>query len=273
MRLIVFLLLLSLSSIAQVELVNDTLNLPIRKISIGVIPKVILSDSTLEKEVNESLLRACINLGNEETFEQYVADYEADSLSPMLYQEFYGFKATLNQDSVLSVTEEVEGCGAYCEGYVNYANIDLTTGEKIMLKAIYTDLGISKIRTRVSMNKTKQIRDLIIDYKSTLDKIPADSIHEIQEFIQEFTDIIQLYKGCTNGILNWELEHFYMTSTHIVIHTGRCSNHAMRAIDELGDFYYKIPYNEFSADFTTFGKALIQRIKVKEKSPLQKANK
>lgn len=273
MRLIVFLLFLSFSGIAQVELVKDTINIPARKVSIGVIPKVVLADSILEKKVNESLARACMYLGEDESFEEYIADIEADSLSPMFNQQFYGFEVTLNQDSILSLIEEVEGCGAYCETYQTYANIDVTSGKKIKFSELFRPLGISKIKTWVSVNKQKQILDLIEAYKKELVEIPLDSTSHLEDFLEHFSEVLQVYKDCNSDIQEWELEYFYMYPTHLYIRTGRCSNHALRALDDLGDFYFKIPYEKFAEDFTPFGKALIERIKVKGKSPLQKAIK
>jgi len=70
---------------------------------------------------------------------------------------------------------------------------------------------------------------------------------------------IELYSTCIEDIEQNTIEYYdyYFEKDSITFVRGRCSNHAMRAIDDLDKFKIKFSYNEIKKYFTKYGLSLL----------------
>lgn len=249
MRILIGFLFITFSISAQVQIVPDTLRLPIRNVTIGVVPKVVLRDSVLQEKVNISILRECIRLGGDESLSEYFSDYEADSLNKILYQEFYGYQVLLNRNGILSLSEDIEGCGAYCETYSSYVNINLITGDPIRIEEILQQKGLEELNN--DLTKIKQ---------DILDSAIAQTHREIKEHPEDkemLLEEIEIYEECSREVTRNEMRNFTIEPKGLSFKIGRCSNHAMRALDELWTISIDVDLAEYETELTELGKKLL----------------
>lgn len=72
-------------------------------------------------------------------------------------------------------------------------------------------------------------------------------------------DQLALYKDCVQTLADVNLSwfSFYVKRSSMVFVKGRCSNHAMRALDDLGTFYIEKPISTLQPYLSAYGKNLL----------------
>lgn len=180
-----------------------------------------------------------------------------------------GIDATANldyrveyQDSkILTLNLFVEGCGAYCETYTVPLSFDIASGANITLDALFSPQTIEQLNIRVRKDIREQITTFIEQHKS-------ESAEQIKEEKGEDFNYEQFYASCATyeeGLLY--VDSFSLQNGDLVFLNGRCSNHAARALDELGDFTTKIAAATIHNQLTPYGQYLISGNREKPVSP------
>ena len=160
----------------------------------------------------------------------------------------------------LNISIEIEGCGAYCENYTRNFNFDLTTADDISLRDIVTQEGIKKLERDIRDRSIKQIETAIS--KLAKSKEPED------------VEALNMYKEC---LVERKREKFYfkldrgvefkLSKDKIIFTHDRCSNHTMRALDDIGDFVNSFKLKAIEPYLTIYGKTLLSGKKSKYTSP------
>lgn len=150
---------------------------------------------------------------------------------------------------VLTLNMFVEGCGAYCESYNVPISFDLANGATITLNDLFSRSTMTELNTRIRKDIRSQIDTFVVAQKSQKpEQIKEDGGN---------SGFAEFYASCatyTDGL--YYIDKFSLQKDHLAFLNGRCSNHANRAGDELGDFTTKIPTVELHNQLTPYGQYL-----------------
>lgn len=173
--------------------------------------------------------------------------YQLASTATNSYQNylyFYGWKKLDSPKNILSLEMEGEASGAYSEGFTNYRNFDLRTGNFINLKDLFQPNSFNLISEMINSRVRKRVADYVIELKSAKEKE------------QDSEEQIEMYEDCFTEYTLDYLE-FHLEKNDFTIFAGRCSNHAMRALDDLGNHEIVFKYKEIEKYFSPFAKNLL----------------
>ncbi|NOQ72693.1 MAG: hypothetical protein GQ574_11855 [Crocinitomix sp.] len=177
-------------------------------------------------------------------FEKVAYDQERDYGSV----HFYGYEKTITPDNILGLMLRGEATGAYSETFEIYYNFDLRTGNKINLNEFLTKNGINALTNKLN----QEVRNTIEAFVASVKENPSDD----EDFVNEQLD---LYTTCLEGVELNSIAYYtyYFEKDSITFVRGRCSNHAMRAIDDLGSFKIKFSYNDIAEYSSKYAKGLL----------------
>jgi hypothetical protein len=164
------------------------------------------------------------------------------------------YRVIENNPRFLSLAISAEGCGAYCEPFTRRLNYDAATGRRIPLTELFTEAGVALLSDSVTSWKRKEITDFLKETRQESGSARGDD----EEYVEE---MIAMYDGCLSMLDEYEEDFAYLDFTidrgAVTIYLPRCSNHAMLALDELGDFSYRIDFTRWKHDLTPYGKKVL----------------
>lgn len=190
----------------------------------------------------------------------------------------FGFSVLRNDDRVLALEVDAEGCGAYCEHYWTRYNFDAATGRMIFASDIFTPAGGA---TLLKQNLAKRLAE----YKRAIAGLNKDAVaHRKKKGIatpwpqprpdgkqdeeeERISETIDMYEHCIESMRSPDYgKYFTLANTSLKIDGesiaflyGRCSNHAMRALDDVGDQKLAYKIADLAPHFTAYGKYLLMR--------------
>lgn len=165
----------------------------------------------------------------------------------------FDWKVNKKAGNILSLTISGESTGAYSEGFENYENFDLRNGNSIKMRDVFAKNRSDELVKKLNLVVKNTIANFLKGIKPTKNK-------KISKFDEEtFADQVSLYESCLEGVLDYKLEYykFYFTKTGVTFVRERCSNHAMRAIDDLDSYFVNISYKLINNYLTVYGRNLI----------------
>jgi hypothetical protein len=167
---------------------------------------------------------------------------------------FYGWNRNKTIPEILSLALEGEYVGAYPEGFTIYFNFDTGTGNKISLKDLFTENGQGAIVRMLNENVSKTIKDHLDSLKNKPLSPPAND-----EDVEMRNDAIAMYEDCLETTMDYKLTDysFLFDKNNIVFERGRCSNHAMRPLDELDRFSIPMSFTKVKKHLTPYGENLL----------------
>lgn len=166
------------------------------------------------------------------------------------YVYFYGWKKLETPKNILSISIDGEATGAYPEGFIDWKNFDLRTGNYINIQDIFEPTSVDIIQKIVNKKVTEKIQAFLNETN--------ENTGYSEEEAKEQTN---LYKECLENVDGQNLEYikFFFGKDKLTIVRERCSNHAMRALDELGSYQIDLPYQDIQQHLSTYGKSLLSQ--------------
>lgn len=163
------------------------------------------------------------------------------------YIYFYEWKMLQAPKNILSLLISGEATGAYPEGFIEWNNFDLRTGNYLNLPDIFDDDKIEVVQNIVN----KKVETTILDFIA--------SLKDKKELSDEEKEQMRMYQECLEYVNRKDLssEKFYFNENNLSIVRERCSNHAMRAMDDLDTFTVDFPITKLSPYLNAFGKYLL----------------
>ena len=165
-----------------------------------------------------------------------------------------GFRVMRQDERVLSLVVSAEGCGAYCEDFDVPFVFDLSTGRRVTDRDLLTPQGLreldrrghaafaARIATRLAALKTPQPRG----------GLPEDDVETLREIYVECRE--RQRASAADGRAPGSLR---LVAGGAELVFGRCSNHAMRALDDLDRFTFRIDAAALAARLTPYGRRLL----------------
>ena len=165
---------------------------------------------------------------------------------------------------LLSLDFSGEGCGAYCEEFTLTRVFDLRDGRELVLGDLLTIEGFAAVGRRVDAERRrayqKQVREIRAASKSApKGKKAADD--------DEDGDRLALNEDCLKQVDSqpstpeWLVNDVFSLDGRggLVLSLGRCSNHAMQALDDVGEIKVAFSAAELKAALTPYGLAVVQQ--------------
>lgn len=160
------------------------------------------------------------------------------------YVYFYSWKKLETPRNILSICIDGEASGAYPEGFSDWKNFDLRTGNYINAEDLFQASSVKTVNGLIQKRIKKRVGDFLTELKSE---------KNISEEVQEQ---IGLYEGCFMDYTLNDVKYFF-AKDKITFIAGRCSNHAMRALDDLGSHELEFTYKELEKYWSPYAKKLI----------------
>lgn len=178
------------------------------------------------------------------------------------------FTVTRNDDRILSIAFDVEGCGAYCENYNIYYSFDVKTGALLKPDALFTANGINRLEQLLGRAKGAEHRKLLATLRQDLHAAyqrqeQPDTINDLQERISLNSECIgegrhtDRTPRVTETGQGFGYDKFEFGEKTFRLTRERCSNHAMRALDDVGDYTLELPDTALSPYLTDYGRRLL----------------
>ncbi|MET3035392.1 hypothetical protein ABXT08_04780 [Chryseobacterium sp. NRRL B-14859] len=166
---------------------------------------------------------------------------------------FYSWEKLDTPKNILTITMDGEAWGAYPENFSIWNNFDLRTGNYINAQDLFQPDAAKTVESLIQKRIKKKINDFIVRLKS--EKKPSEDV----------LDQIAIYEGCFTDYTLDDIK-FYFGKDKIGFIAGRCSNHAMRALDELGSYFVEFPYKDLEKYWSPYAGNLLSGSEKVEKT-------
>ncbi len=176
------------------------------------------------------------------------------------------FTVTGEEGRILSVNFEIEGCGAYCETYHAVHSFDTATGRRID-DAILTDAGKRELARLMAKERLSRFQAQVAIFRNQLQAakkkkaVSKDELDDIDERIDLNRECADTEAARLKDELGLARAYAYYTQQHangaLVLTSERCSNHARRALDDVGEVAMTFAYAALGPYLTGYGKALL----------------
>jgi len=172
------------------------------------------------------------------------------------YVHFYSWEKMDTPKNILSIAMDGESSGAYPESFFLWKNFDLRTGNLINAKDLFRPEAVKTIESLIQKRVKKEINDFVAQLKAE----PKQT--------DEILSQIGLYEACYTNYTLASIGYYFKTDK-IKFITERCSNHAMRALDELSEHVVEFSYKDLDKYLSPYAKNLLNGSDLVEKTSLQ----
>jgi hypothetical protein len=164
---------------------------------------------------------------------------------------------------LLSLDFTGESCGAYCETFQVTRLFDLRDGRALSLGDLVSVEGLAAVGRRVDAERRRAYRKQLHD----LGRASAQHGKKAKQDDDDTDDRIFLAQECLAQVDSqpatpqWLLSYRFALDGHggLLLTVGRCSNHAMRALDDVGDITVAVAAKDLTPTLTPYGLAVLQQ--------------
>lgn len=174
------------------------------------------------------------------------------------------FSVRRNDGRILTLLFDNEGCGAYCEGYLQAFNFDAASGQLVSLDGLFSKAGLRELSNRISQRKVSAYRAQLAELDKALkaaqkkpDKALLQDLDERIEFNRTCLNESRAAQTATNDTQDLKYYRLELKATAFSLTAGRCSNHAMRALDDVDQITLNVPYADLTPFLSAYGRALL----------------
>lgn len=161
--------------------------------------------------------------------------------------------AVLRNDArVLSLRIEGEGCGAYCENFSTGHAFDAATGRHLSPGDLFTAEGLADIARKVQANNAARLRKEI----AALNGKSRSKDEDREDKAALYTDCLESRQDPAYRQIE-RMGRMEIDAKGVLFTQGRCSNHAMRALDDLDVFSTRFTPAQLEPWLTAYGRALL----------------
>lgn len=165
---------------------------------------------------------------------------------------------------VLSLALNGESCGAYCEDFAHTRAFDLRDGRRLSLGDLLTVDGFAEVGRRVDAARRDAYRKQVRLLERTLE---AAARRRQKDPDDDTDDRLAMNQDCLESVDSepstpwWLLDVEFALDGHggMTVTRDRCSNHAGRALDDVGQVTTAIPASELQRLLTPYGLAVVQQ--------------
>ena len=240
----------------------------------GSLPYVVSDDAKRDARINHRIFSTT---AEQPAPAQYVARIQVPKEDGLFGRSDFGFSVLRNDGRLLALQVDAEGCGAYCEPFSALYNFDATNGRAVFASDIFTSAGgevllkqnLAKRLTQYASAITALNNEAVAHRKKQGIATPwpqprPDGEQDEQE--ARIAETIDMYEYCMESMRSPDYSRYHrltdvalkIDSKSLTFVYERCSNHAMRALDDVGDQLIEYKISELAPYFTAYGKYLLQ---------------
>lgn len=165
---------------------------------------------------------------------------------------------------LLSLALDGEGCGAYCENFDYTRLFDLRDGRRLSLGDLLTPDGFADLGRRVDTERRSAYRKQVRELEGA---IKAAARRKKKDPDDDSADRLAMNKDCLERVDSepstpwWLVNEEFSLDGHggMKVTRNRCSNHAGRALDDVGDITIAIAAAELQGLLTPYGLSVVQQ--------------
>jgi hypothetical protein len=144
---------------------------------------------------------------------------------------------TLPVPDVISIELSGEFCGAYCEDFIIHYNYDLRNGERLRFDSLFTETGLRQVTDSLDRRWRMLIQKEVALLQAQLAVGDTSSVEA-----EMLSSAIVMYTDCTEQRNSLYVEDLIPQKEAMIFRISRCSNHAVRALDELDAVELELGY-------------------------------
>jgi hypothetical protein len=180
------------------------------------------------------------------------------------------FEVGRNDERILALSVSAEGCGAYCENYTMTFNFDVATGRHVIATELFTPAGSAALLKQLDASRLARIKTEIATLRRDAKAAEKEAAKATTKGATTATDThiddaIDMYEQCVAGRTNPENAKYRNLASDgmkigkdaITFIGSRCSNHASRALDEVGELSNTILLKDYAPHLSAYGKSLL----------------
>lgn len=165
---------------------------------------------------------------------------------------------------LLALAFSGEGCGAYCETYTTTTLFDLRDGRRVFLTDLVSVDGFTALGHRVDAERKRAYETQARTLRAAIKAAPRGKKKDADD---DDGDRLMLAQDCLKQVASQPSTAQSLLSADLTLDghgglalkLGRCSNHAMAALDDVGDITVKIPAAELQPALTPYGATLVRQ--------------
>ncbi|QSQ13884.1 hypothetical protein [Myxococcus landrumensis] len=174
------------------------------------------------------------------------------------------FAVTRNDARLLTIHFHAESCGAYCETSSVAYSFDPQTGRLLNPRELFTPAGALALTQRMRKEKQRRYRAQLSQTEKALKS--ARKKKAADEKLADLEERISFNRACLDQLDQDAEEPLSASSFNdrwefksgtAVWTDERCSNHAMRALDDVGNVSLSLSYPSLRPYLTAYGKRML----------------
>ncbi len=230
-------------------------------------PWIVARDKNVATKINDRLFIGQFGVLSPKLTRKYFSAEDGIAIAGLASQDF---SISRNDDRVLTVAFENEGCGAYCENYRVFYSFDVKTGDALAAEELFTSAGFINLRKQLHHGRQSAYRKAVASLRNELKSAQKQRQASSRESLNDLQERIELNRSCSGEgvhtdrtprapeiVAGFGYDKFELAATEFRLTRERCSNHGMRALDEVGDYTLTLSYAALRPHLTSYGKALL----------------
>lgn len=167
--------------------------------------------------------------------------------------DFEEYSININSKTILSLSIKGETTAAYPQNASWDYNFNAITGDVIYPDELFTEAGYLKIKKQLISKRKAKVTKFLKELNAQF----ISKKFEVDE--ERANDQKSIYEDCLQYISDDDFRYgqFTIHKDFIVFSRECCSNHAMSALDDLGEFSDTLKIAEISNLLSKYGKALL----------------
>jgi hypothetical protein len=232
------------------------------------------SHSDAAQRLNDALYLQVVGIpapaGTGRSFTLPVSSDAADSVDGLDSIASLGFTVGRNDAHILSVAIQREGCGAYCEDWTESFHFNATTGAAFTAEDVISPEARATIVRLMEQERTRQYTALLKELRAQRrTQAMTGTPDNTKDAEADLDERIGFNEQCLAGLTEAKadaasdagdtfryLKLAIPGSKGVTFVAERCSNHAMRALDDVGDVSLPISDDKLRDFLTAYGRAL-----------------
>ncbi|MFZ6873921.1 hypothetical protein ACO0LF_17835 [Undibacterium sp. Di27W] len=221
--------------------------------------KLVMPYLQMEKQEIARLINERIYLGTLESLppRNYVQEWRETDMDTASIASM-DYKLEYQSERLLSMSIAMDGCGAYCELNHLYFNFDLQTGRHLELYDVLQASAKKYLAQQIKVEQTRHYRQQLATLNAQLKKAQKNKTRKAE--LEDIESRISLNEDCLSQVKTDEhplQRSVSFLQDKLIVFLGRCSNHAMRALDDVGDIAVNVSFENLRPYMNAYGRALL----------------
>jgi hypothetical protein len=232
------------------------------------------SQGEAAQRINDALYLEVVGIpaptGTGKSFTLPASSDAADSVDGLDSIASLGFTVGRNDAHIFSVAIQREGCGAYCEDWTESLHFNAITGAAFTAYDVISPEARATIVHMMEQERTRQYTALLKELRAQRrTQAMTGTPDRAKDAEADLDERIGFNEQCLAGLTDTKgdpssdpgdtfryLKLAIPDGKSVTFVAERCSNHAMRALDDVGDVTLQISDDKLRALLTPYGRAI-----------------